>query len=166
MNYRSRHRFVTLESFLLRFQVDESAKMSNLQQAVSAIRTANMSIRAASRTFGVPNTTLQRFLHAKNSERKPCTVLSTTEEKEIVQWILDVAKVGFPITAAELKDCVQLYLDMKERRTIFKNNRPGRNWFNRFLKRHSNLSIRLAENLCKSRAAVSEDMIRNWFSEV
>lgn len=141
-------------------------KMSKVETALSAIRTENMSIRAAARKYGVPNTTLQRHINGNHSERKACTVLTSTEENEIVQWILDVAQVGFPITASELKDCVQLYLDMKERKTLFKDNRPGRNWFTRFLKRHKNLSIRLAENLCKSRAAVTEEMIRNWFTEV
>lgn len=150
------------------FFLDYSANILNINidKALKAIRSTPTSIRAAAKQYGVPYTSLHRHVKGDYIPKGRCTVLSATEENEIVQWILDISKQGFPISSSGLKDTVQMLLDKKKRKTVFVNNRPGRDWFKRFMQRHSNLSIRLAENLNKSRAAVTEEMLRAWFIEV
>lgn len=138
----------------------------NIKNAVEAVHNNSTSIRAAAKQFNVPYTTLQRYVKGDYVPKGRHTVLSATEEQQIIHWILDMSKQGFPISPAELKDTVQMVLDQNGRETVFGNNRPGRDWFKRFMQRHPALSIRLAENLNKSRAAVTEAMIRTWFTEV
>lgn len=133
---------------------------------MEAVRSGRMTTRGAAKAYSVPNTCLQRRLKDNFTLNGPPTVLTEQEENDIEKWLLDVSTRGFPLTPTELKDSVKTMLDLRGRKTIFKDNRPGRNWFARFLQRKVNLRIRLAENLDKSRAAVTEESIRSWFSEV
>jgi hypothetical protein len=41
----------------------------------------------------------------------------------------------------------------------------GDKWFNGFIKRHDELSYKRSEYLSRSRAAVTEERIRDWFAE-
>lgn len=52
------------------------------------------------------------------------------------------------------------------RKIPFKNNQPGRHWWDCFCKRHPKVSSRVAQNLNMDRASVSEDALNNWFNEV
>jgi len=61
---------------------------------------------------------------------------------------------------------VQLLVKQLNRKNSFVNNRPGRHWFEGFMRRHKNVSQRLAENLTSSRATISETGLRKWFDEV
>lgn len=125
-----------------------------------------MSVRAAAKAYGVPFSCLQRRTDPNFSLLGPPTVLTTEEENTISRWVIDVSKRGFPVTQAELKDSVQAMLNTKQRITKFKNNKPGQTWMKSFLCRRKELSKRMCENICKSRALVSEKTIRDWFSEV
>ena len=51
-----------------------------------------------------------------------------------------------------------------KRGSKFTDNRPD--WYDLFLKRHPDLSQRIAQNLTSGRARVSELDIRNWFHEI
>lgn len=53
-----------------------------------------------------------------------------------------------------------------KRISTFVNDRPGRHWYEGFLRRHTNLVKRMAENLTVRRAEVIENALRNWFNEV
>ena len=46
---------------------------------------------------------------------------------------------------------------------VFKDNVPGRDWVHGFLRRHDSLSERLAQNVRRSRAAVSQEVILEYF---
>lgn len=73
---------------------------------------------------------------------------------------------GFPITKNQLLDSVQLILKAMDKSTPFIDNRPGRHWYDGFKSRHSELCQRMSQNLLNSRAAVSEEKIRGWFSQL
>ena len=83
-----------------------------------------------------------------------------------MQWILYCGERGFPVTKRHLLDCIENFLRENKRVTPFKNNRPGKQWYTSFMKRHSNLSLRIAQNLTSIRAAVTENDLRNWFAYV
>jgi len=53
-----------------------------------------------------------------------------------------------------------------DRKTPFANGQPGRHWYESFLRRHPEISIRVSQNLPKNRASVTEDILRNWFKEI
>lgn len=48
----------------------------------------------------------------------------------------------------------------------FSGGKPGRKWFQLFRTRHRNISMRVAENITKTRAAISEKGINDWFQQV
>lgn len=141
-----------------------------LLNALKAIREEKLCIREASRKFNVPKTTLQDRLSGRIKEgpRKmgPTTVLTTDEEKELVQWLCEIAKCGFPRKKVDLLDTVQNIIVKAKRCTPFKNNRPGERWYRSFLRRHKELSFRDAENLTVARSAITEEYIRKWFLDL
>ena len=56
--------------------------------------------------------------------------------------------------------------DNPERVTPFKDQRPGKHWFQAFMRRHSGLSVRTPERVSKARAGVTERAIRDWFANL
>uniref|UniRef100_A0ABD2WKN8 DDE-1 domain-containing protein n=1 Tax=Trichogramma kaykai TaxID=54128 RepID=A0ABD2WKN8_9HYME len=52
------------------------------------------------------------------------------------------------------------------RKNPFKDNKPGRHWFDAFCRRHDNISTRICQNLTTSRLSATETALRGWFKEV
>ncbi|KAG8194929.1 hypothetical protein JTE90_021390 [Oedothorax gibbosus] len=104
-----------------------------LKEALHEIRQGLLTIRAASRKFGVPRGTLQDRIHGRVSEglRKmgPDAVLTLAEEKKLVQWIKDLVKCGFPRKVEDLLNTVQKNILNDGRKNPFKNGRPGKKWY-------------------------------------
>lgn len=96
----------------------------------------------------------------------PPTILSKEEEERIVQWMFTRAKVGFPVTKNNLLDSVSNFLKKIQRPNPFTQGVPERSWFESFLKRHPNISVRMAQNLTSSRANVTKENLIHWSSEV
>ncbi|KAG5891603.1 hypothetical protein JTB14_032546 [Gonioctena quinquepunctata] len=86
----------------------------------------------------------------------PSTVLTTNEEDLLEKWILSLAKVHHPVNKEQLLDSVSLIVQESKRPNPFANSRPGRKWYDSFIKRHPNLSERVAQNLTPARENVSE----------
>lgn len=137
-----------------------------MKSALASLHAKILSVRKAAQRYNVNYSTLQRYSSGKYPLRGPPTELTATEENEITEWVVDMSRRGFPLTQSELKDSVQMYLNRAGRETKFKENRPGQKWLKCFMKRHPVLSIRMAENIDKNRAGVTENMIRNWFAKV
>lgn len=96
----------------------------------------------------------------------PETVLMAEEEARLEKWIIDKAKVGFPMHPDVVKDAVQNVLNDAKRDSPFVDNRPGKKWMSLFLKRKPEIVKRNTEIISKARAAVTEEKIRSWFAEV
>lgn len=93
----------------------------------------------------------------------PDTVLSKTEEKEIVEWCYTIAKSGFPRKMDDLLNTVQVIVKDKGVKTPFKGGRPEKKWYASFLRRNLELAVRTPENLSKGRAIVTKENIKKWF---
>lgn len=130
--------------------------------------TNGMSYRAASIKYGVPRITLMRKhkgnLPAK-SKMGPATLFTEEQENILVHWIITMAKAGFPVSKETLLSSVAK-LATEYNIKFGGNANPGRKWYNLFLSRHPNISIRTSQNLVRSRSLVSEADISNWFREV
>ncbi|KAJ8965728.1 hypothetical protein NQ314_003934 [Rhamnusium bicolor] len=130
-----------------------------------------MSVREASRQFGVPRTTIQDRLKGKipyNIIRKtgPPPFMSKEREHKIANWLLNIAKCGFPIKKCDLIDTVTKIARDTGKLHLFKNKQPGQKWYLNFLKRHPEISLREAEGINKARALVTEESIRKWFKDL
>jgi hypothetical protein len=140
----------------------------DLLAAVSKIKNEGWTASRASVEYGVPRVTLIDNIkgnHKTGVIGKP-TVLSKVEEEVLVSRIVLFGQYNYPISKRQLRDMVKAYLD-KKRDTIFKNNRPGKNWVTAFLKRHAeHVVVRTPTNIRRSRAAVSPSDIRQYFANL
>lgn len=139
-----------------------------LRQAIDAVQTAGSSLRAAARIFNVPVSTLSYKLRGiRPIERKmgPQSMLGSNMENKIVKCLFTLADAGFPITKEQLMDNVT-NLAQKQEVNPFKNGRPSNKWFQLFRSRHPMISMRVAQNISRARAGVTEENLRNWFRNV
>lgn len=140
----------------------------NLLAAIEAVENG-MPIATAAKTYNVPRTTIKYKHEGKipmDTKRGHKTVLNDKEEMVLENWVLEMAKAGFPITKYQLLTSVGQLVKTMERENPFTNGKPGRKWFRLFLNRHPKISQRLTQNLTSTRAAVTESQIRNWFKEI
>ena len=139
-----------------------------MKNAIEAVR-RGASVSYASKQYGIPRVTLMYKVKGKydvDCRMGPDTVLKAEEETLLVTWLFTIADAGFPATRLQLLDSVQILMEKLKRPNVFKNNRPGQKWYQCFLRRHPELAERLAQNLTKSRADVSEEKLRKWFEEI
>lgn len=141
-----------------------------MQQALEAVSNG-MAVLKASKEFNVPRTTLRNKLEGKSPRESTghCgyfSHLGEENEKVLVDWILDCAKMGFPIDKDGLLSSVQRVVKELKLDVPFANGRPGKTWYYSFLNRHKQISRKKAEYIHGGRGAVTEEKIRNWFEEV
>ena len=138
-----------------------------LKEAMAAIH-AGMPINTASNKYLIPRSTLQSKKVGKYADKRPGpdTVLTTTEETSLVQWIISCSKCGMPVGKQHLLNSVALMVKLLNRENPFANGRPGRHWYQGFLRRHESVAEKIAENTSIVRTAACEAGIRKWFSVV
>lgn len=79
-----------------------------------------------------------------------------------------MSSCGFPVTPFELRCIVRSYLNRIGKKVLcFKENLPGVDWVNNFIKRHKSvLSHRFAKNIKNARAAIDSDVTNNFFDHL
>ena len=99
-----------------------------MTKAMAAIR-SGMPTLTASRTFGIPRTTLiDRKLHRIKEDvttSGPKPYLTAAEENHIKTWIVSMGRIGFPLTKLQIKLAVKKILDEDGRDVPFTDNVPG-----------------------------------------
>ena len=121
---------------------------ATLELAVSAVQTQAMSLRAAARTYAVPRETLfDKVAFRTPMVATPKTVLTPAEEKMLVDWAIHMGRIGYCRTRGELLDTVKKILDSDGRKNPFTKNRPGKDWWYAFIRRHPELSERTHKNI-------------------
>lgn len=137
---------------------------TDFHEAVKRIRRGE-SYRKISAEYNIPKTTLfskTKELVPLDAKRGPKTVLTKVEEDRLEKWIVDKARLGFPMHPNEVKTTVQKVLDETGRRTVFNNNKPGDTWIRLFLKRHANIIKKNTEVISKGRASVTEEKLSTY----
>lgn len=139
----------------------------NFKAALAAAKALEMSVRDAAILYGVPRSTLQDRLNDKHGEKdgRP-TVLSHEEEREVVELMKLLGDWRFPASATDLLYFIKSYLDKKGVVTIFKDNLPSYSFIDKFVRRHKDLTMRSANPIKRSRAAVTREEVKafmdNW----
>src|SRR5271156_839739 len=104
-----------------------------------------MSVHKASVIFEVPRTTLRRKLKDESlpliNKTGPPPELGLELEKMLKDWILDSARKGFPLNKVSVLDSVAMLVQNGEIQTSFTNGRPGRKWYEGFLRRNKEITI-------------------------
>lgn len=141
---------------------------NDLKAALVAIKNGTPCATAA-KIYNIPRTTLLGKI--KGTYPEECrsgvsTILTQEEERLLCKWIIDMAKMGFPVTKLQLLDSVTILVRQLDRPNSFTNGRPGRHWYEGFLNRNYEITQRMAQNLTATRALVTERSIRSWFKEI
>jgi len=77
-------------------------------------------------------------------------VLTDAEEEELVQYLLQMQNLGFPLTIGQLREKVGCLT--QRRLTPFENGVPGLGWVKCFKNRHKELVVKKAQALEQKRA--------------
>lgn len=110
--------------------------------AVNAVKDGKLSYRAAGKRYGIPHQTIRdhltgRSILGRRSGTPP--ILNKEEEEDLAQWCKEMAEEGDRRIKHVILDTVKKILDKEGRVTIFKDNRPGRDWWYLFRRRHPEL---------------------------
>lgn len=135
---------------------------SQLVAAKHAVQEGQLSIRGASIKFDIPRSTLHDHLSGTSSKRYggPPTVLTASEEKEIVRTCLVMQEFGFPLDRDLVSRAVRDFLVARDRAGLFTNGIPGRTWWTGFFRRHPEMVERKPEHLPRIRAQAATPEVR------
>ncbi|KAJ8966813.1 hypothetical protein NQ314_003309 [Rhamnusium bicolor] len=151
------------------FQYSEEA-FNTFNKAIEEIKKRKCGIREICRKYGVPKTTVHEHLRGKTPKQhrktEPAPLLTFEGEEKIAEWVINIAKCGFPIKKQKLLETVRKIVEDSDAKKIFKNGIPGEKWYRNFMKRHPEISIRESEGVNKARAIITEAMNRQWFKEL
>ena len=83
-----------------------------VERALDVVRSKQMSLRKASKVFGIPYATFGDKLRGRRPvTASPRTVLTSEEETKLVKWMVELSKRGFGRTRNDLRDMVKRILD-------------------------------------------------------
>ena len=113
----------------------------NLLDAVKEVKDGN-SVRSTAKKFGIPHSTHND--HCSGTHTKigagALTALPEAIEKQIVMTCQILAKIGFAMSRDLVEVVVREYVTKTSITTPFTNGIPGRDWWERFLKRWARTS--------------------------
>jgi len=140
----------------------------NLENAMRDICTGNLTQRQASVKYGIPRSTLKYKLKGAHGGKPGGPTIFSQQEEEMFQaYVTTASSYGFPVDETDLRFIVKAYVDRKGSRIRqFCNNMPGKDWIKSFIKRHSQLTVRLASNIKRKRAEVSPMVINEYFDNL
>ena len=140
-----------------------------MKAAVESVK-GGKGLREASRLYNIPVESLQRRVTGMvdmDCRPGPPTVLTKSEEDEIVQYLIQMADMGYGLTREAVMHMVYAYVDKCRRDHPFKNETAGRWWFQGFKARHPNLTVRMPQALSHCRARCSnKEVISDFFGKL
>ena len=127
-------------------------------------------MREAGKLYGIPKSTLSDHVTGKSSKAYAGAPrgLSDEDEVEIVITCQVLAEMGFPLNVYYVGTVIKDYLEQQGKQNPFGDTgMPGRDWWSRFLSRHSSLAQRRPQHLSKKRAQANDPIVLDeWFERV
>ncbi|XP_041349129.1 jerky protein homolog-like [Gigantopelta aegis] len=133
-----------------------------MERAINEVRSGRLGYLAASKEYDVPKSTLERRVKDKNKRATGSnkglgnfeTVFPKPLEEELVNYILRMEEIFHGLTTVDVR---LLAFQLAERNGLphkfhSETERAGKDWLAKFLRRHSNLSIRCPEATSAARA--------------
>lgn len=134
-----------------------------MREAMNAVIYQGMSVSKAAEMHGVPRTTLDDHVLGKVLPGAKCgapTLLSISEEQDLVDFLIKSASIGCGRTRKEVMDIVSCMLSNRSQ----KQRSVTTGWWTKFVKRHPVLSLRSPATLSVARANASiRELINNYF---
>jgi transposase-like protein len=107
-------------------------------------------------TSGASSSTETIDINVGYGERKQNYVFNTEEEAKLEQYILKCSRINFGLSPKEIRKLAYQYavaIKAKMPENWTKNLIAGQDWFSKFMKRHSTLSLRTPEATSLARAS-------------
>ncbi|KAK9720646.1 hypothetical protein QE152_g21928 [Popillia japonica] len=144
--------------------------LADVAAAVHDVENRNCTYRQASERYGVPVAVIYNRINGRKVSLEKLgagrsIALSLETEEQIVLCLKARSLIGFPCDKEELKDLVGEYVKVNNLVTPFKNNRPGEDWYQSFMKRNSSLTLQKPEHLQKTRKTARDPFIVYDFYE-
>ena len=140
-----------------------------MTEAVKAVE-AGMSLRQEPEVYNVPVETTRRRVLGKISvdcKPGPATVFSKEEENELVDYVVQMANMGFGLTRGDLQLIAYRLAERLGKSHPFLNRMAGRGWLEGFLARYCRLVLRSTPPLSFSRAvSANPDAISDLFAKL
>ena len=133
------------------------------------VRSGKMGKREAAKTFGVPISTLYCKVTGISPEEitrpGPKTSLTPAEENDLVEYLNQMAEIGYTITQKDVGLEVKNVLDKAGRTSRLRDNYPGKDWYKCFANRHPDLMDRTPVYLKSITGphAISSETIDSWY---
>jgi len=104
-------------------------------------------IRQAARDNGIPASSLRGHIYGTIMQRRrgKLGMLTDAEEQELVEYLLKMQNLGFPLTIGQLRE--QVGILTQGRFTPFKNGVLGPGWIKCFKNKHKELVVKKAQAL-------------------
>lgn len=141
----------------------------DLSSAVSAIKNGSLSIRAASKRFKIPESTLRHRMKKNDFTKRtlgPDGQLGLETEEKLALHIIKLQSVGFAPTQKNVR---MLAYNLAEtlgiKHTFNKDHKTaGKVWFSSFMRRHPNLSVRKAQGISRARTeGMNREEVKSYF---
>lgn len=125
----------------------------------------NKSLKDIGIKYNISKSVLHRHMTRVMRSHGGQRVLTNDTEEYIIEYINICSEWGYPLDVYDLRILIKGYLDrMDVQVKRFKNNMPGPDFVECFLKRHRDvISRRISQNIKRARAAVSPEVIENYF---
>ena len=139
-----------------KFNSFSEEKVAIALERVNSIDANRISLRKAAILYNIPLATLYRRKNDIGGSigSGTTTVLSRATEELLVHMIKRLADWGYGLTFKHVQRVIYDYLKRTNQLNLFKNGKPGREWFNSFKSRWKHeLNERSAGNIAKLRAA-------------
>ena len=140
-----------------------------MKEAVAYVQSGKP-LREAARLYNVPVETLRRRTNGTvplECKPGPSTVLTSEEEKCLVQYVIEMADRGFGLVSEDIMRIAFTIVDKSGRSHPFQDGMAGRGWLEAFRRRHPELSLRTPQALSYSRAAsASKEKVVDFFAKL
>ncbi|XP_072026714.1 LOW QUALITY PROTEIN: uncharacterized protein [Amphiura filiformis] len=144
---------------------------SQIPIALQKIQMKEMTIRGASRQYGIPYSTLRDRTAGRipaNAHPGISTVLTKYEEDNLTEYIIKCADMGVGKSMQQVKEMAAMIVHKDPHRSHVAElwatkMQAGNDWYYAFLKRHPQLSLRTPEKLSQVRAKMTNEAVLTRF---
>lgn len=140
-----------------------------LAEAMARVKSNQMGVNEASRSYGIASRTLRRHLSSNNTNIRlgRCPELGIEHERRLMLHIKALEKVGFAPNATSVKKMAYSFAENLglNHRFSQEHKSAGDDWFKGFLRRNKELSIRRSEGLSLARAkGMNREEVKHFFT--
>ena len=135
-----------------------------LHLAYQSYQTKKFSLRQAAEAYDVPKSTLHDRITGRvqfDKKSGPEKYLTDAEEAELVNFLVECAKVGYARSRKDVLSLVQMVVKTKGKDVVLSGG-----WWQSFKKRHPEITLRSAEPLAYARAVASNPAVLDRYYDI